>query len=477
MNRIQPDRFQSLSEEVERVLLGACLRFPENVQVILDRLDSEDFSSPRNREIFSAIKTLYQRNAPIDLLSVPNELKTQEKEILPSEVVEIADGFINGLDLDYHINRLKTYSKRRRLEAILRNALFKIKDSSLEYPEVEGNLLREIAAMVNDGSVFKADQLHLPTFSEIYDLNIKVEWTVDKLIPKNAVTVLHGKGGIRKTWLLMQLGSSVADGKPFCGLSTIKENVYYIDFENPMAVMCDRVRALGRSSVTLWHLSHNPPPPRLDNVPKWETYKCLTPGLIIFDSLRAAHFLDENSSKDMTTIMSRLKELREVGHTVIALLHAPKADERTYKGSTALIDQADHALGFERVRQVGADTAVDAEDEDGLPFRLGHIQKTRFTPFKMYLKFYLEKGFSLAPDPEQKILEKMRQVLLKHYRDFGSPTQTKFVDIVKPEVNVSREKIIDFIKKGDGAFWHPLNEKKFNRIIYTPVFYEDDGCR
>jgi hypothetical protein len=68
--------------------------------------------------------------------------------------------------------------------------------------------------------------------------------------------------------------------------------------------------------------------------------------------MRSAHLLDENSSKDMTLVMSRLKELREWGHTIVGILHAPKGDARTYRGSSALIDQCDHALGFEKVKKV-----------------------------------------------------------------------------------------------------------------------------
>ena len=40
----------------------------------------------------------------------------------------------------------------------------------------------------------------LPTLGDIYNLDIKVEWVVDKLIPKQSVTVLHGKGGVGKTF-------------------------------------------------------------------------------------------------------------------------------------------------------------------------------------------------------------------------------------------------------------------------------------
>ena len=312
-----------------------CLpKIPENIPIILDRLESEDFFSPRNKDIFSAIKALYERELPIEALSISTELKQHGKEIGSSEIIELEEHFFDGYVVEYHIEQLKVFSRRRKLEIFLTEALTKIKDLSVENSELEEGITQGITSILNDRLAFKGNKLSLPTLSDIYDLNIEDEWLVDKLIPKEAITLLHGRGGLGKTWLLLQVGSCIADGKPFCGLSTIKGNVYYVDFENPMSVLHQRSRILGRSSLQVWHVSHNPPPPRLDES-KWISYKSLPTGLIIFDSMRSAHLLDENSSKDMTLIMSRMKELRELGHTIIALLHAPKGDARTYRGSTA----------------------------------------------------------------------------------------------------------------------------------------------
>jgi hypothetical protein len=71
---------------------------------------------------------------------------------------------------------------------------------------------------------------NLPTLGDICDLDIRVEWVLDKLIPKQSVTVLHGKGGLGKTWLMLQMGSCIADEKPFAGLQTLKMPCYYMDF-------------------------------------------------------------------------------------------------------------------------------------------------------------------------------------------------------------------------------------------------------
>ena len=78
----------------------------------------------------------------------------------------------------------------------------------------------------------------LPTLTDIQALDIKQEWVVDKLIPKAvSVSLLFGRGGVGKTFLMLQMGSCVADGRSFAGLQTLKTPCYYIDFENSLATL------------------------------------------------------------------------------------------------------------------------------------------------------------------------------------------------------------------------------------------------
>ena len=315
--------------------------------------------------------------------------------------------------------------------------------------------------------------LRLPTLNELYDMGIEdVTWDVENLIPNEAVTVVQGPGGIRKTWLLLQMGSSIADGKPFCGLTTIKRPVIYVDFENPIMEVCRRARILGGSELQLWHLTNEFPPPRLDSE-KWEAYKMIEPGVLIFDSIRASHHLDENSSKDMTIIMSRLKELRSVGHTVIGILHTTKADPRMHRGSGALIDQSDHVLGLTQVKAIGSDENVEDNFDEDLPFRLGHIQKTRFIPYKMYLRFNPNKGFCLTDSPEDGLLKTVYDLLVDYQRNNPDPTQRKFTEIIMGETGVGRNRALSLIKRGENNFWTFFTKKgDKNQRIYSPILRE-----
>jgi hypothetical protein len=451
--------------EIEKVLIGACLRYPENVSVILDSLSAKDFSSPQNRNIFDAVRSLSTKGSPIEPLSVSNELRAHGKEISLSQLVEIEDQFFDGMDVNYYVRQLKSLSIKRRVQETLPAIVKRIDSDSLELSELGQIIDEEVVSIIRQPGLPR--DLKLPTFAEIAVLNIKITWLVDHLIPERAIILLHAKGGAYKTWIALQLGSCVSEGKPFAGLVTIRTPVTYIDFENPFSILPQRARILNISEMRLWHHALNslPPLPKLDS-DEWVVLKHLPQGLLIFDTLRASHLLDENSSRDMAFILDRLKILRELGFTIILLHHAPKSDERTYKGSTAISDLCDHVLTLERVREIGSDEIIEDEQELDLPFRFGVRGKTRFEPFTMFLRFDSGKGFVRADDPDISLMSDMARVLEQFKTDY--PNQSTFYKKCRDDLSMKKGQFSRLTKKGEGKFWAWKTEKN-NAKVYVPI--------
>ena len=67
----------------------------------------------------------------------------------------------------------------------------------------------------------------LESWNKIREMDIKVEWTVDRLIPKESIVVLFGKGGIGKTWLVMDIARCIGSGSDYLGHQTIKTPVVF----------------------------------------------------------------------------------------------------------------------------------------------------------------------------------------------------------------------------------------------------------
>jgi archaellum biogenesis ATPase FlaH len=343
----------------------------------------------------------------------------------------------------------------REVETILDSV---IKTHQRKHPE----LLEKKAPVTEDPLAIP----NLPTLSEICSMDVSVEYVIEGLIPRQSVTVIHGKGGVGKTWLALQMGYCIAEGLSFLGLETEKQPVYYIDFENSLATLHHRGIILGEGSMKIWHLSNQTPPPRLDS-DEWIKYKHLPPGVIFFDTLRSCQLMEENSSKDMAIIMGRLKELREIGFTVILLHHSLKSDARTYKGSTAIQDLCDHVLSLVRVK--GIDNDKEADDDDlGCPYRLGVAGKTRYEPFSIFLHFDPLNVFELADDPEEKLLLEIHSAINELEKKNGTaPNQSQIVEFLSSTMD--RKRVLHLLKKGEGKFWNSFKMAKRKAVFYEAL--------
>lgn len=313
------------------------------------------------------------------------------------------------------------------------------------------------------------ERLNLPSSLEISQLEIKVEWIVKNLIPKESITLLHSIGGVGKTYLMYGIGKAVADHELFFGLDVMRMPVYYVDFENPLPEIVDRMKKTGGSeNLKIWHLGHDPMPVRLD-ADGWEIYKKFPPGLFIFDSLRSSHLLEENSSRDAALIMAHHKEIRALGNTIILIHHENKIGG--YRGSTAWFDLADHILKFSRVQRIGSNQDAD-EDDFTLPIRLGLGGKSRFSSAMdfqpMYFKFENHQ-LVVADDPERNILEKMAALLNPAY----PPNQSEFKKLVANNLGFKRTVFERLLRKGEEVgFWYSKRSRNDNKLEYWRNFFE-----
>jgi hypothetical protein len=302
----------------------------------------------------------------------------------------------------------------------------------------------------------------LPSGADLQNMEVKVEWIVEGLIPKQSVTTFAGKGGVGKSYLLMGMADAVSKGEPFLGLTTQQAKSIYVDFENPLPVNIQRSRNLDVKKVKFWHNGMELKPPRIDS-PEFVEYFKLPPSVLIFDSLRAAQSGDENDSRDMALAMGRYKELRDRGFTVILIIHTQKANERMFRGSMAIFDQADHVLNFYPVRNIKSDKAVD-DDDDGdigdLPFYLGTKEKTRYDRFQIYVKRAGGGRFTIAEDPKFAEMREL-QALLK---DSGSMNQTEIMKLAKSQLNYGKPKVRTLLHEGIGRFWTVIAGNKGARI-------------
>jgi len=223
-----PEKLPPQSIEAEQSLLG-CLMLDKNAIIkVADFLSPQDFYRTIHQQIYKACQELYERNEPIDLLSVANRLK--EKEELESVggntyLTEI----INTVPTATHIQNYANIVRRKRILRDLIEASQEI--GTLGYNETEDvDLLLDQAEKRVFGIAQKSlNQNFLPVKSTLEDAFDRIDklsrhkgglrglptgfGDLDNILAglqKSDLIVLASRPSMGKSALAMNIASNVA---------------------------------------------------------------------------------------------------------------------------------------------------------------------------------------------------------------------------------------------------------------------------
>lgn len=173
------------------------------------------------------------------------------------------------------------------------------------------------------------------------------------------VGALVAPGGVGKSFFALQLATQVAGGKDFLGFGELKKGkVVYLSAEDDFVLIQHRIKAIneGVKDEQVREISENvkiiPRCGYQNNImdDSWFEMllsKCKGARVLIIDTLRRIHFLDENSSSDMSHVLSRMEELaHRAGCAVLFLHHTNKGasangsgdSQGASRGSSVLVD-------------------------------------------------------------------------------------------------------------------------------------------
>ncbi len=114
----QQGRVPPQAIEVEESVLGAMLIEHEAATIALQMLKGDDFYRPAHKHIFKALHDLYERDNPLDLLTVENELR--DRQLLdscggPGYLSELTRSVSSAANIDYHSQIIAEKATKRNL--------------------------------------------------------------------------------------------------------------------------------------------------------------------------------------------------------------------------------------------------------------------------------------------------------------------------------------------------------------------------
>ena len=162
------------SVEYEEAVLSVLIQDKSVIELLAERgVDEEYFFSPTMRSIFLACKGLVNKGRDIDILSIKACLKQNHSdENVISTLLKLEEMVGFTLQISTHIDGLIEYYQRRE-QALQSINTFK------EAYDGKFTVLRNEDILSS-----------LESWTEIQNMEIKVEWLIDKLIPTDSITLV-----------------------------------------------------------------------------------------------------------------------------------------------------------------------------------------------------------------------------------------------------------------------------------------------
>lgn len=381
--------------DAERGVLGALLIETERIPGVRDLLGRGDFYSEADGQIYSTLLALFERAAPIDLLTLSDELrKANRLEAVGgiAYLMSLASGVATAAHAEHYAQMVRDAALRRRQRGLLNEAHQAYSEGRDEDGAAAIDAASEVAAQIGQAHSLMPPQLDV--FKAIAEPPPEVAFLLPGLA-SGTVGMIAGMGATGKSALLLAVAVSVCSGAPVAGGAWRQPMpstgpVLYLAAEDSELILRRRLHALGehladdegggkvladlQSSLHLHSLAGKIPTLVDEHGRRTEWWRQVRDAargmrLVILDPLSRFHGLDENDNRLMTLLVQHLEAIAtDSGAAILIAHHASKAavlsgtagEQQAARGASALVDGARWVASLRRpAAQEAKDTGWD----------------------------------------------------------------------------------------------------------------------
>lgn len=212
----------------EQYLAGAILIDEKAIAAIAERVSAEDFESNTYRAIFEAAEAIHAEGGTIDPITIRDRARNSGADIPDDTIVQLIEITPTAANCEEYADRVADDSRKRKIRNLactIELEHFSTSDELLEY-------LQKGLESIPSGSPGRKKGLSLISACDLQKANIPpVRFLVDELMPEGT-NLIVAASKIGKSWMVLDMGLSIAAGTKFLGRNTHRCGVLYLALED-----------------------------------------------------------------------------------------------------------------------------------------------------------------------------------------------------------------------------------------------------
>ena len=336
----------------QRKLLTLLVRKPQKV---LDLIEPQYFGSPIHVEVARVIVEAYKKHGTKDFRLTRSSLvelvkpglMNMDNDVLEAYRSEIKKIFKVELpDVSILVEHAKEFAKEQRFREALMLAEKHVTNHSYDgaFSVIDKAYSFANAKSASSSPVKWKDLPHPLDFP--FE---EVEWTIQDILPTDALIAVSGDEGTGKTLLMLHWARAISEGSDFLGRRAYPRKVLYLGLDVSKTTLQQYMQMMRWVPDDYFRFmanwtGENNQPPMLDKPADiarlYEIAEQFKP-VMVFDTIRDFFEGEENSSTETKPIMDVGRKCRALGATPIFMTHPPKGGTSLIRGAGLVSQKVD----------------------------------------------------------------------------------------------------------------------------------------